>query len=119
MQATISGAEGLTDIYAQTKTWDKEEERDRMGDSWTEADRLVRISCEGERARDEKLYVYNDTTRDSGISVGSDVYHCNVYNHDSARVISGESETLRPVFFILTEKELTLDSVTDLNRIKF
>ena len=120
MQACISGTENLKDIYAHTKTHEREEYRIRMGDSWAETDRFVRLSYEGKSARAEKLYVYNDTERNSGgMSVSSDVHHCNVYTSAYIRVINGESETLRPVFFILTEKELTLDCVADLNRIIF
>ena len=121
MGAYICGKENLTDIYAQT-TDDKDEYRVRMGDGWSGADRLVRISYENQSVRDEKLYVYTDNNvrnHRSGMSIGSDINQCSVSISNGAAMVNGSSATLSPVFFILTEKELTLDSVTDLDRMKF
>ena len=110
----------LTDIFAHTTTSEKEEYRIRMGDSWADADRLIRISYEGKSARKEKLYVFTDADRNNGgISVGSDINQCSIFTGAHARLVSEENLTLRPVFFILTEKELSIDALTDLDRVMF
>ena len=118
MNAYICGKENLGDVYAQTRTDENEEYRIRMGDSWAGADKFARISYEGKSARDEKLYAYYDS-RGGGISVNSDVNQCGIYASGYANMINGASKTLRPLFFILTEKELPFDSVSDLERILF
>jgi len=120
MNAHIAGKENLTDVYAHTRTEEKDEYRIRMGDSWSETDKFAGISYEGKSARDEKLYVYYDAGRSGGgISVSSDVNQCGIYTGAYTNMINGASRALRPVFFILTEKELPFDSVSDLDRVIF
>jgi hypothetical protein len=120
INACISGKENLTDIYASVQTDEKEEYRARMGDCWHNPDRFAGISYEGKSARKEKLYVYNDSGRNNGgINISSDINQCGIYVSANTNIINNASRTLRPVFFILTEKELTLDSVSDLERITF
>lgn len=120
MNAYLSGRENLTDIYARVTTNEKDEYRLRMGEGWHDADRLVRISREGSSAREEKLYVYTDARRNNGsIGIGGDVNSCNIYCSAWTNLLKDASHTMRPVFFILTEKELTLDSLADLERVTF
>ena len=120
MQTFISGKENLTDIHAKTKAWDKDEYKYRMGDVWADSDRFVRISYEGKSARDEKLYVFNDSGRNNGgLGISSDINSCSVWTNAGTNLLNNTDRTMRPVFFMLTEKELTPDSVKDLDRITF
>ncbi|MCL2158370.1 MAG: GNAT family N-acetyltransferase [Oscillospiraceae bacterium] len=119
MNAFISGKENLGDIYART-TSEKEEYNLKMGDAWAESDGLVRISHENASKRSEKLYVYTDTLRNNGgLGVASDINQCSVWANANTNLKSGESSALRPVFFVLSEKELTRQSLVDLERVKF
>ena len=104
MNAFISGKENLTDIYAQVERGaEKEEYRYRMGDVWSDANKLIRISYEDNSIRDEKLYMYSDTERNhrSGMGISSDINSCSLYNHNAVYMVNNESATLNPVFFIL------------------
>lgn len=117
----ISGKDNLSDIYGFVKTDEKEEYRAKMGDTWLGADRLVKISFEGKITRDEKLYVYTDHSRNNGgIGINSDINQCNIYfNGNTNSLFNNTTRTFRPVFYILTEKEITLDSVVDLEKVIF
>ncbi|MCL2774288.1 MAG: GNAT family N-acetyltransferase [Oscillospiraceae bacterium] len=121
MDAVLSGKENLTDIYARTQTWEKEEYLVKMGcDSWWDSNKFLRISREGKSAWNEKLYVFTDHERNNGgLGVGGDINVCHIHAGAGTNLIDNASRTMRPVFFILTEKELTLDSVTDLDRVTF
>ena len=103
------------------KTEEKDEYRIRMGDdAWHNSDRLIKISYEGKSARDEKLYIYNDAVKNKGsIGLSGDINCCGVNTSANTNIVSGGNSTLRPVFLILTEKELTLESLIDLERITF
>jgi hypothetical protein len=120
-ESCISGSEKLTDLYATAATAEKVTYRERMGDSYLNADRFVRMSFEGNSARDEKLYVYTDTARNSGyLGISSDIYQCNIYVSANTNYLpTGASLTFHPSYFMFTEKELTLDSVTDLEHVWF
>jgi len=83
-------------------------------------DRLVIIAREGETPRPEKLFVFKDSERDNGQSlIGIDdlITYCSLSMKKS--VPSGGSYTTMPVFCILSEKNLTLESLDDLRRIEF
>jgi hypothetical protein len=124
MSACISCKENgsLSDIYALTRE-DKDEYRARMGDGWYGSDRFIKMLFEGESARPEKLYVFYDPSRNSGgggLGLGSDIHQCSINtNGNTNYLLNGMSHTFRPVFFMLTEKELTFDSVNDLERVFF
>jgi len=122
LDVTVSGT-NLSDIYAQITSADKQDYRARMGDAWIGAeDRgLVRMSFEGESARTEKLYAFTDAARNSGsINAGSDIYKCSITTGaNTNNLLTGEARTFRPLFLMLTEKEITLDSVSDLDRVMF
>ena len=119
MNAYISGKENLTDIYARI-TNDNQEYNLRMGDAWSDGDNFIRVSYENKSIRNEKLYIYTDNGRNNGgIGVASDINQCSVWTNANTNIIDGGSSTLRPVFFILTEKELTGDFVGDLDRVVF
>ena len=119
INAYISGKENLTDIYALT-TAEKENYRLRMGDAWGGSDRFIRVSYEGKSTRDEKLYMFTDSGRNNGgAGVASDINQCSVWANAGTNLTNNADRTMRPVFFILTEKELTLDSVIDLDRVTF
>ena len=120
MNAFLSGKDNISDIYAVIRD-EKEDYCLRMGgDTWSGTDRFVKISHERKSKRDEKLYVFTDTWRNrGGIGVGSDINQGCIWTEASANIETGDSIKMRPVFFMFTEKELTLDSVCDLERIVF
>ena len=120
MNAYISGKENLGDIYAKI-TRDNGEYDLKMGDdAWNDADNFARISYEGKSRRAEKLYVYSDSGRNNGgLGVASDINQCGIWANANANMKNGESAALRPVFFILAEKELTAGHLADLDRVKF
>jgi len=83
-------------------------------------DRLVKLTREGENPRPEKLYVYKDSVRDNGkhcIGMDDNIVYCdfNMKKH----VPNGDSYTTLPIFCILSEKDLTLESLDDFRRISF
>jgi len=119
MNAYISGKENLTDIYAHI-TNDNQDYDLRMGDAWGDSDNFIKVSYENKSKRDEKLYVYTDNGRNNGgIGVASDINQGGVWTNGNTNIINGGSSVMRPVFFILTEKELTVHSIGDLDRIVF
>ena len=119
MNAYISGKENLGDIYAHL-TNDNREYDLRLGDAWSDGDNLVKISYENNSKRGEKLYVYTDNGRNNGgIGVASDINQGSVWTNANTNIASGKTATLRPVFFIFTHKELTAESLGDLDRVIF
>ncbi|MCL2813111.1 MAG: GNAT family N-acetyltransferase [Oscillospiraceae bacterium] len=119
MTAYISGKENLTDIYARL-TNDNREYDLRLGDAWSDGDNLVRISYENKSRREEKLYVYTDNARNNGgVGVASDINQGGVWTNANTNIAEGGASTLRPVFFILTKKELTAECLCDLDRVTF
>jgi len=83
-------------------------------------DRLVTITREGENPRPEKLYIYKDSVRDNGkhcIGMDDSIVYCDFNMKKS--VPDGESYTTMPIFCILSEKDLTPESLDDLKRISF
>jgi len=136
----ISGKEGLADITAALTTQDKTEYSLRFCGDGHEMnfDRLISFSrdgenqrggdnlCDGdnmhggENQRQEKLYVFKDSARDRGKSeLGYDINiaYCD-YNMKSS-LPDGSHCTTKPIFCILTEKELTLETLADFSRIEF
>ncbi|MCL2227372.1 MAG: GNAT family N-acetyltransferase [Oscillospiraceae bacterium] len=85
-----------------------------------EYDRLAVFSHRGDKPRKERMYVYKDSVSDKG---KSEFW----YDNGSAScdfsakcaIPNGSSYTTRPIFCILTEKELDADELTDLERISF
>jgi len=83
-------------------------------------DRLVTITREGRDSRPEKLYVYKDSERDNGkhcIGMDDSIVYCDFNMKKS--VPDGGSYTTMPIFCILSEKDLTLESLDDLRQISF
>jgi len=118
----ISGKEGLTDLYAATANREKTAYRLRMGsdEHGIQYDRLVRFSHEGETRRARKLYVFKDSERDQGMShveCDMNVAYCDINMKGS--VPDGGCYTTKPIFCIITGKELCLESLTDLEHISF
>ena len=119
MNAYISGKENLGDIYAKTIN-EKDEYDLRIGDAWGGSDKLVKFSFEKNSKRDENLYIFTDNERNNGgLGVSSDINTCCAYTSANTNIKNGESSSLRPVFFIFTEKELKAEYMCDLERIIF
>jgi len=118
----LSGKEGRSDFYATVQGTDKKEYRLRFGSEGygTRFDRLAAFSREGGSARPERLYVFKDSKRDKGIQAIE--YNMNAgfcYFDMLGCVPDGGYHTTRPVFCILTEKDLGLETLGDLARIEF
>jgi len=93
---------------------------DVSGDEEHYYERLIRFAREGEQPRSEKLFVYKDYERDRGkITYGYDmtVAYCEFFSN--GRVPDSRHYTTKPVFCILTDKELTIESLRDLDSIEF
>ena len=116
-----SNGENLGDIFGFATNSERESYRVKMGDIWLGGDKLVKMSFEGKIARNEKLFVYMDAGRNNGsISINSDINQCNVFFSGSAHnMLNNTAWVSRPAFIMLTENEITLDSVTDLERVLF
>ena len=83
-------------------------------------DRLVTVSREGEHPRSEKLYFFKDSVRDNGshrIGMDDSIVYCD-FNMKKC-VPDGGCYTTMPLFCILSEKDLTLESLDDLRRVSF
>ena len=120
--AFLSGKIGLADLYVQLTEDNKTHYRLHADSSENSLifDRLIRFSREGENPRREKLFMYHDTACDMGRNVYE--YDLNVAFCDmqmKGKVPDGCSHTAKPLFCILTEKELTRESLDDLRRIEF
>jgi len=118
----LSGKDGISDMSAHISTEDKTDYLLRFNDEGNEMrfDRLISFSLDGGKARKEKLYVFKDAVRDRGKQVVE--YDMNIVFCDfnmKSRIPDGGFHTTKPIFFILTDKELTLESLTDLERITF
>ena len=119
MNAFITGKENLTDIYAKI-TNDNQDYDLRLGDTWNDSDNFIKVSYEKKSKRGEKLYIYTDNGRNNGgIGVSSDINQGSVWTNGNTYIIDGGSYAMRPVFFILTEKDITADYIGDLDRIVF
>jgi hypothetical protein len=122
VEAFLSGEEGLKDIYACYTTDDNTDYYLRMGASESDMvfDRFVTLSREGESKRAEKMYIFKDAKRDRGeCTLGFDVNHSSINSSAKAFVENGKQHVTRPLFVILSEKELTLEALTDLERVYF
>ena len=118
----LSGKEDLQDLRAAVTAEDKSAYHLKMGrdDREMRFDRLLMLSREGKDPRSEKMYIFKDSVRDRGRQVIG--YDQNIAFYDAnmkGRVHDGAYYSTKPVFCILTEKELSLDSLTDLSRISF
>jgi len=118
----LSGKEGLTELSATLTTDDKAGYKLRFSGEGHEQnfDRLIAFSRDGDSRRAEKLYVYKDSARDRGKSIVE--YDINIAFCDytmKGYVPDGGKHATKPTLCILTEKELTLESLTDLSRIEF
>ena len=83
-------------------------------------DRLMTITREDKNLRPEKLYIFKDSARDNGkhcIGMDNDVVYCD-FNMEKS-VPNGGSYTTMPIFCLLSEKGLTLESLDDLRRVEF
>jgi hypothetical protein len=103
-------------------TGDKKEYRLRFcGDGHEmDYDRLLAFSRDGKSQRQEKLYVFKDSVRDRGklmVAYDINIAYCDF--DMKGYIPDGGHHTTRPVFCILTDKTLTLESLTDLERIVF
>ena len=118
----LSGKEGLPDIVAGLSGEDgiRYDLRFCGGGHELRYDRLIAFSRDGLNKRREKLYVFKDSKRDHGKStLGYDINIAYCDFNMKGSVPSGGHLTTKPVFCILTEKELTLEALTDLSRIEF
>jgi len=84
------------------------------------SEKFIRVSYENKPARDEKLYAFTDAGRNNGgLGIGGDIHSCNIHANSWTNLFNNTSRALLPMFFILTEKELTAESVADLVRVEF
>lgn len=118
----LSGKEGLTDLYASATTGQKTTYRLRMSGEEHNllVDRFAAFSREGCSSRQEKLYVYMDSKRNRGkFSVEGDmnIVYCDLNMKGFVR--DGGQYTTKPLFCIITEKDLDPESLGDLSRIEF
>ena len=118
----LSGKEGLTDMSAHVAAPDKTSYELRFGkdDFEMRFDKLIALSRGGGEPRAEKLYVYKDYKRDRGkqlIGFDLNIAYCDF--NMSGHVADGASHTTKPIFCIITEKELTAESLADFDRIEF
>ncbi|MCL2249660.1 MAG: GNAT family N-acetyltransferase [Oscillospiraceae bacterium] len=86
-------------------------------------DRLIRIERSDSRARSEKLYIFADSKRDrseSGVEYDLDIGVVNHFvNEKVSKIPDGETFTTKPLFCLLTEKDITLGAMEDFGRIQF
>jgi len=119
----VSGKDGLSDLFAGFSAERDTQYRLQTGAGSEEEhtyDRLIRFSREGSAPRTEKLYVFKDSARDRGKNTyGFDITTASCEFHMKGRVPDGGQYTYKPIICILTEKDLTLEALTDLNRIEF
>jgi RimJ/RimL family protein N-acetyltransferase len=118
----LSGKDRHSTTVATTYTDDNTEYRLRFSGDGHEMPfgRLVRVERDGENKRAEKLYVYKDSVGDRGkndIDYDLNIAFC-AYSMKSG-IPNGSHYTTKPMFLILTEKELTPEALSDLSRIEF
>jgi RimJ/RimL family protein N-acetyltransferase len=120
--AFLSGKDGKSDMLASMATEDNKDYRLRFcgDDHEMNYDRLIAFSRDGETKRQERLYIYKDSIRDRGkLLVAYDINTVYCDFNMKGYIADGEQHTTRPVFCILTDKALTLETLTDLSRITF
>jgi hypothetical protein len=86
-------------------------------EAWHRYDRLIAISREG---RAESLYVFADAARGGGecqLHMDINVSSCGITG--KVRIPAGESAATRPLICLLYGGTLTLEMLTDLDRITF
>jgi len=118
----MSGKEDLEDTVAEMTTDEKTKYRLCFTGDGHEMhyDRLISFSREGESHRPEKLYVYKEPLGDkckSSLEYDIDFAYCEFDMQGS--IPSGSHFTTKPLFCLLTEKTLTLESLKDLSKIEF
>ena len=106
------------DFYAENNTHYKL--RDISGEQSLIYERLISFSREGENLRPEKLYIYKDAKRDRGRSFYEfDITTAFCEISTKGHIPDNSIYTTKPIFCILTEKELTPESLKDLDNIEF
>ncbi|MCL2409218.1 MAG: GNAT family N-acetyltransferase [Oscillospiraceae bacterium] len=118
----LSGRDGMSDIYASVTNSDKEQFCLRMGGDDMEMpfDKLAVVTREGENPRGEALHIFKDAKRDMGaIEMTNDADHTGIGAELKISAEDGGTYTTCPVFLIFAEKDMTLESLTDLENIYF
>jgi len=117
----LSGDEGLSEMRTELKEGNLECKIHPGGvEDTVRYDRLVKIYREGENPRPEKLYVFKDAARDNdkqNFEYDLNYACCEILIKRS--IPDGGTRTTVPLFCILTEKDLTEESLDDLRRISF
>ena len=116
-----SGKEWHPNTIVEMTADDKAKYRLRLSGDGLEMgyDRLISFSREKER-RPEKLYVYKDSIRDRGKSeFGYDINIAYCELSIKGSMPNTRSYTTKPILCILTEKDLTLEALTDFSKIDF
>jgi hypothetical protein len=117
--AFLADKERLNGLYASVMAKDKQSYRLKMGaeEHWMTFDRLAAITRENIA---ETLYVYSDAARTGGESnIEANINICNCGLTSKIRAADGQSVTTRPLFCLLSDKALTADMLTDLDRVVF
>jgi len=118
----LRGKEDLSKIYADMMDDHINlKVRPGIGDEEMKYNRLIAISHDRGEPRPESLYIYKDAEREKGSSYFAydhDTAYCS-YENMKARIPNGESFTSMPILCVFSDKALTLEDMTDFNRISF
>ncbi|MDR2599048.1 MAG: GNAT family N-acetyltransferase [Oscillospiraceae bacterium] len=118
----LSGKENMTDIYVEFEADYKTKYKIQtgIGDDEYWYDYLAKVTHVGNNPRSESIYIYKNSVRDRGSHyLHHDLNTAGCYFEMRGRTPNTSTYTTKPIFCILTEKELTIDSLCDLNRIEF
>ncbi|MCL2627269.1 MAG: GNAT family N-acetyltransferase [Oscillospiraceae bacterium] len=117
----LSGEENLKNLRAEMVI-DNTKYKVRLGgvEEMLWYDRLVKIQSDFDAPRPEKLYVYGNAYYDNGEQFFDYDFGIALCESKSrSGVPDGGSFTSVPIFCILSEKDLTLESLDDLRRVMF
>jgi hypothetical protein len=86
-------------------------------------DRLISIERDGNETRNEKLHIFTCSKSNGNNSSVEYVLDLGIVNHNvdenEDKIPDGEVFTTKPLFCLLTEKNITLEKMEDFERIQF
>lgn len=121
-QAFFSGKEGLGEYRLHFRDAQSNAYLLKAGsnDEWYGYEKLVKVSREGSEPHGERLYFYKNAARDcASSSVAMDINSLQAGLDSCVKVKDGETAATLPLFVVLSEKELTAESLSELDYIQF
>lgn len=116
--AFIKTGENLKDSYCEMTADDKTHFvlRAGTGDIWRNFTNTAKIFSK----RAEKMYIFKDAAREDGKNeAGADIKRVNYWSFSKPYIKNGEAYATRPLFFIITEKNLPFEALRDLEKVTF